>query len=68
MLCGNNSFCMEHYLDKIEVSDNLGALRIRSNGIGDAQAYQFQHQDANNRFDPSVLLSLDYWALIPRKN
>ena len=65
---GTTVFAWSTILDKIEVSDNLGALRIRSNGIGDAQAYQFQHQDANNRFDPSVLLSLDYWALIPRKN
>ena len=65
---GTTVFAWSTILDKIEVSDNLGALRIRSNGIGDAQAYQFQHQDSNNRFDPSVLLSLDYWSLIPRKN
>ena len=65
---GTTVFAWSTILDKIQVSDKLGALRIRSNGIGDAQAYQFQHQDANNRFDPSVLLSLDYWALIPRKN
>ena len=42
-------------------------MRVRTNGIGDAQAYQFQHTDREGRFDPSVLLSLDYWVLVPRK-
>ena len=64
---GTTVFAWSLILDKVEVSDSLGAIRIRTNGIGDAQAYQFQHQDADKRFDPSVLLSLDYWALIPRK-
>ena len=64
---GTTVFAWSLILDKVEVSESLGAIRIRTNGIGDAQAYQFQHQDSNKRFDPSVLLSLDYWALIPRK-
>jgi hypothetical protein len=42
-------------------------MRIRTNGIGDAQAYQFQHTNSEGKHDPSVLLSLDYWVLIPRK-
>ena len=65
---GTTVFAWSLILDKVEVSESLGAIRVRTNGIGDAQAYQFQHQDSNKRFDPSVLLSLDYWALIPRKN
>ena len=64
---GTTVFAWSLILDKVEVSESLGAIRVRTNGIGDAQAYQFQHQDSNKRFDPSVLLSLDYWALIPRK-
>ena len=64
---GTTVFAWSLILDKVEVSESLGAIRIRTNGIGDAQAYQFQHQDSSKRFDPSVLLSLDYWALIPRK-
>ena len=64
---GTTVFAWSTILDKTEISDSLGALRIRTNGIGDAQAYQFQHMNAGGKYDPSVLLSLDYWALIPRK-
>ena len=64
---GTTVFAWSTILDKIEISDSLGAMRIRTNGIGDAQAYQFQHMNADGKYDPSVLLSLDYWALIPRK-
>ena len=64
---GTTVFAWSTILDKTEISDSLGALRIRTNGIGDAQAYQFQHMNADGKYDPSVLLSLDYWALIPRK-
>ena len=60
-------FAWSKILDKIEVSDSIGAMRVRTNGIGDAQAYQFQHTNSEGRFDPSVLLSLDYWVLVPRK-
>ena len=64
---GMTVFAWSKILDKIEVSDSIGAMRVRTNGIGDAQAYQFQHTNSDGHFDPSVLLSLDYWVLIPRK-
>ena len=64
---GTTVFAWSKILDKIEVSDSIGAMRVRTNGIGDAQAYQFQHTNKDGHFDPSVLLSLDYWVLVPRK-
>ena len=64
---GMTVFAWSKILDKIEVSDSIGAMRVRTNGIGDAQAYQFQHTNSDGHFDPSVLLSLDYWVLVPRK-
>jgi len=60
-------FAWSKILDKVEVTDSIGAMRVRTNGIGDAQAYQFQHTNGEGKFDPSVLLSLDYWVLVPRK-
>ncbi len=60
-------FAWSKILDKVEVTDSIGAMRVRTNGIGDAQAYQFQHTNSEGKFDPSVLLSLDYWVLVPRK-
>ena len=60
-------FAWSKILDKVEVTDSIGAMRVRTNGIGDAQAYQFQHTNSEGKYDPSVLLSLDYWVLVPRK-
>ena len=60
-------FAWSKILDKVEVTESIGAMRVRTNGIGDAQAYQFQHTNTDGKFDPSVLLSLDYWVLVPRK-
>ena len=64
---GKTVFAWSKIIEKVDVSDTLGALRIRTNGLGDAQPYQFQHQDQNGKFNSDVLLSLDYWALVPKK-
>ena len=64
---GKTVFAWSKIIEKVDVSDSLGALRIRTNGLGDAQPYQFQHQDQNGKFNSDVLLSLDYWALVPKK-
>ena len=64
---GKTVFAWSKIIEKVDVSDALGALRIRTNGLGDAQPYQFQHQDQNGKFNSDVLLSLDYWALVPKK-
>ena len=64
---GTTIFAWSKIIDKLDISETMGALRIRTNGLGDAQAYQFQHQDEKGLFNASVLLSLDYWALIPKK-
>ena len=64
---GTTIFAWSKIIDKLDISETMGALRIRTNGLGDAQAYQFQHQDEKGLFNGSVLLSLDYWALIPKK-
>ena len=64
---GKTVFAWSKIIEKVDVSDTLGALRIRTNGLGDAQPYQFQHQDQNGKFNSDVLLSLDYWVLVPKK-
>ena len=64
---GKTVFAWSKIIEKVDVSETLGALRIRTNGLGDAQPYQFQHQDQNGKFNSDVLLSLDYWALVPKK-
>jgi hypothetical protein len=51
----------------MNINATTGALRIRMNGIADAPASEFQHKNSDGKFNENVLLSLDYWALIPKK-
>ncbi|MEX0923572.1 MAG: MaoC family dehydratase [Rhodovibrionaceae bacterium] len=45
---------------------DLGALRLRSLAVKDRASAEFPDRDAQGKRDPSVLLDLDYWVLIPR--
>lgn len=46
---------------------DLGALRLRTFAVKDKDCAGFPGQDAAGRFDPAVVLDLDYWALMPRR-
>jgi 2-methylfumaryl-CoA hydratase len=44
---------------------DVAALRIRTVATKDRPCADFPYK-AGDDYDPSVLLDLDYWALIPR--
>lgn len=46
--------------------DDVGALRLRTVATKDRACADFPYTDAENRYDPAVILDLDYWALLPR--
>lgn len=46
--------------------EDAGALRLRSTAVKDRPAAEFPGRDAEGKRDPSVLLELDYWVLVPR--
>ena len=46
--------------------DDLGALRLRTVAAKDRPCADFPRKDAEGRYDPAVLLDLDYWVLLPR--
>ena len=64
---GKTVFAWSEIIDTMDINESIGAVRIRTNGIGDAPASEFQHKNTDGKFDKNVLLSLDYWALIPKK-
>ncbi len=51
-------------LDKAKVSDSIGALRMRMVATKGPSA-GFLLRGADGKYDPDVLLDLDYWCLIP---
>jgi 2-methylfumaryl-CoA hydratase len=45
--------------------DDVGALRVRTIATKDRPCADFPRRTGED-YDPSVILDLDYWALIPR--
>jgi 2-methylfumaryl-CoA hydratase len=51
---------------RIEGRDDVGALRLRTIATKDRPCADFPLEGPDGKADPSVILDLDYWALIPR--
>ena len=51
-------------LDKSKISDSVGALRMRLVATKGPSA-NFPLRGADGKYDPDVLLDLDYWCLVP---
>ncbi|OUS05783.1 hypothetical protein A9Q96_11345 [Rhodobacterales bacterium 52_120_T64] len=51
-------------LDKAKVSDSIGALRVRMVATK-GQSAGFPLKGVDGKYDPDVLLDLDYWCLVP---
>jgi 2-methylfumaryl-CoA hydratase len=46
--------------------DDMGALRLRTVAVKNAPSSGFPDKTADGKTDPSVVLDLDYWVLMPR--
>lgn len=62
---GDTVYAWSEVLDKAEISDSIGALRLRLVATkGRDESMTLKGDDG--KYAPGVLLDLDYWALIPR--
>jgi 2-methylfumaryl-CoA hydratase len=46
---------------------DIGALRVRTVATKDRPCHDFPYQDAEGKYDPSVVLDFDYIVLMPRR-
>ncbi|MEE9454497.1 MAG: MaoC family dehydratase [Paracoccaceae bacterium] len=53
-------------LDKAEINDSIGALRLRLVAVKD-DVTDFALKDENGKYLQHVLLDLDYWCLFPKE-
>ncbi|GBD45181.1 Beta-methylmalyl-CoA dehydratase [bacterium HR40] len=69
-VAGDTIYAWSEVLDKAEFPgrDDVGALRLRLVAVKNRSAAGFPLRDAEGRYDPSVLLDLDYWVLVPRRS
>jgi 2-methylfumaryl-CoA hydratase len=67
LFAGNTVFAWSEVLAKAELPkrDDVGAIRLRSVATKDQPCNDFPFKSGEND-DPSVILDLDYWVLIPR--
>jgi 2-methylfumaryl-CoA hydratase len=65
---GGTIFAWSEVLDKAEIPGrtDIGALRLRLVATKDKPCRDFPLNGADGKPDPSVLLDLDYWAVLPR--
>ena len=65
---GDTIYAWSEVLDKtaVEGRQDLGLLRLRTVATKDRACADFPYKDAAGRYDPAVVLDLDYSVLMPR--
>ena len=67
-LAGDTIYAWSEVKEKAEIArrDDIGALRLRTVAVKNATPSAFPDKAADGKADPSVVLDLDYWVLMPR--
>lgn len=68
-VAGNTIYAWSEVLEKAELDGrrDVGALRIRTLACKDRPATDFPDRDAAGAYPDCVVLDLDYWVLMPRR-
>ncbi len=68
-LAGDTIYAWSEILDKAALKDrdDMAALRCRLVALKDKRPDGFPHKTDDGKYDPSVLLDLDIWVLMPKK-
>ena len=64
---GDTVFAWSEVLDKVDLGDGLGALRLRLVATKNLPCAEFPYKDAEGKHLPDVILDFDYWAAIPNR-
>ncbi|NBC20139.1 MAG: hypothetical protein GVY06_03675 [Alphaproteobacteria bacterium] len=67
LFAGDTVYAWSEILDKAELGDRVGALRLRLVAAKDHPCSDFPLRGEDGRYAPDVLLDFDYWAAIPRR-
>ncbi len=66
LFAGDTVYAWSEVLDKVELSDTVGALRLRLVAVKDQDPGDFALRGEDGKYARGVCLDFDYWAAIPR--
>ena len=66
LFAGDTVYAWSEVLDKADLSDTVGALRLRLVAVKDQDPGAFALRGEDGKYAPGVCLDFDYWAAIPR--
>ena len=68
LFAGDTVYAWSEVIDKAECGDrrDIAALRLRTIACKNAPCAAFPRETAPGTYDPSVILDLDYWAVLPK--
>ncbi|GAB5456817.1 MAG: MaoC family dehydratase [Henriciella sp.] len=66
LFAGETVYAWSEVLDKAELSDTVGALRLRLVAVKDQDPGAFTLRGQDGKYAPGVCLDFDYWAAVPR--
>lgn len=67
LFAGDTVYAWSEVLERAELSEGLGALRLRLVATKDRPCADFPYKGEDGKYLPEVILDFDYWAAIPRK-
>jgi 2-methylfumaryl-CoA hydratase len=68
LFAGDTVYAWSEVLDKAELADGLGALRLRLVAAKNRPCSDFPRHDAEGKYLPEVILDFDYWAAMPKRD
>tara|TARA_B100000678_G_scaffold290803_1_gene304841 strand:- start:16817 stop:17860 length:1044 start_codon:yes stop_codon:yes gene_type:complete len=66
LFSGDTIHAWSEVIDKAELSDTVGALRLRLVATKDRACADYPYKGEDGKYLPDVLLDFDYWAAIPK--
>jgi 2-methylfumaryl-CoA hydratase len=67
LFAGDTVYAWSSVLDKVALSESVGALRLRLVAAKNTPCADFPDRAADGADHPAVILDLDYWAATPRR-
>jgi 2-methylfumaryl-CoA hydratase len=63
---GDTVYAWSQVLARAELGPRAGALRLRTVAVKNRESADFPDRGPDGAYEPSAILDLDYWALMPR--